>query len=161
MSFTTDNLVQDGSFEVILRSDPAIEGTTDDAYAAYSKSLNASHLNLVAGQEPTYWKMSRKLKYSHKQWVDAAKIKVDRTGDFSIQIFEFMTREVRASLEGIKSPESVPVEKRLETIFKKTGDGLVAEEFTVALGDLVSELFTVRQAYLEAQKSGKADLKKG
>lgn len=160
MAFTVDNLIQDGSFEVILKSDPAIEGISDEEYAAYARSLDESLLRVASGQEPTRWKMTKKLKYAHKQWVDAAKIEINKAGELQVKINEFMVREVRASLEAIISPSSVPEDKRLESKFKKTGDGLVTEDFTVALGSLVEELFLVRQIYLETQKTGKASLKK-
>ena len=160
MAFTTDNLVQDGSFEVILKSDPAIEGVSDEEYAAYARTLDESLLRLVQGQEPTRWKMAKKLKYAHKQWVDAAKIEIDKHGDVKVKVFELMAREVRASLETIISPSSVPEDKRLESKLKKTGDGLVTEDFCVALGSLVEDLYLIRQIYLEAQKTGKATLKK-
>jgi hypothetical protein len=159
MSFTTDNLVQDGTFDVILSSDPALDVTKEE-YAAYATTLNEGLLKLKDGQQPTRWTLRKKLSYQHKQWVDAAKVRVDRKGDMSVTIFEFMTREVRASLVGIKSPESVPVEKRLESKMKKTGDDLISEEFAVALGDLINEIFSIRNVYLDAEMEGRASQKK-
>lgn len=161
MSFTIDNLVKDGTFDVVLRQDPALEEMTDEEYEDYLKTMDESKLRLKGEQEPTRFTMLRKLKYAHRQWVDAAKIKVDKTGEMSLQLFEFMMREVRASLVGVKSPASVPTEKRIESVIKKTGDGLLSEEFAIQLGDMVGSLFNARQTYLESQKGTGADIKKG
>ena len=160
MAITIDSLVQEGTFDVILKSDPALD-VTDEEYGEYLKTMDPNKLKLRQGAEATTFTMLRKMKYSHRQWVDAAKLKVDRQGEMSINLFEYMMREVRATLVGIKSPESVPEDKRPEKLFKKTGDGLVEENFAVALGDMVGELFNARTSHLEAGKAaGKADLKK-
>ena len=160
MTFTVDNLVQDNTIKVILKSDPALD-VTDEEFKEYSKTLDESKLKLLDGEQPTRWVMTTHYKkYAHKQFVDAAKIKVDKSGEMSMLIFEYMTREVRCTLTGIESPDSVPPEKRLESKIKFQGDGVLTEDFSLKLGGLVIELFNVRQAYIEAQKDGQASLKK-
>lgn len=157
MAVTLDNLISDGDIEVIVRSDSALD-VTDEEYGAYAKTLDENLLKLKVGEEPTRWVMRKKMDFKQSNRIENAKVRIEK-GDVQIQL-SFMALEVQAALKGIKSPDSVPVEKRLETHFKRLGDGLVSEDFMSALGSIVQELYTVRNSYLEAQKGRQADIKK-
>lgn len=156
MAVTIDNLMQDGTIDVIIRSDGALD-VTDDEYADYTKTLDEGILKFKAGEEPTRWVMKKKMKYAHKLEVDNAKVKIDK-GKVQLQL-AFTAMEVAATLVDIKNPESVPPEKRL--VLKKNGDGTVSDDFMGSLGDIPQELYNVRSSYLAAkQATGGAELKK-
>jgi hypothetical protein len=155
MAITVDNLIEDGLLDIVVRSDSALD-VTDEEYKEYLKTLDLGKLKFKEGDAPTIWVMKRKLNYRQKQKVDNSKIRLEK-GEMQLQI-GFMSEEVRMSLVDVKNPDHIPPEKRL--VLKKTGDG-IDENFLACLGDIVTELFTARQTYIDAKTAGVADLKKG
>ena len=158
MAFTLDKLFNNEDIEVILKMDDALDlsdgGLSYDEYI--NSGLDESKLVLKEGCEPTRFIMRRSIPLKHATRIENAKMKYSTDGEISVQL-GFILEEVRASLKGVKNPDSVPKDKQINLKF--TGDGLLEENQMAALvsAGVCQNLFAARQAAM----SGKgADLKK-
>lgn len=158
MALTIDNLSGPGTMKIILKIDPALEGTSQEEYSDYLRDLNESKLKVKDGEIPTRWVMKKQVKYGDKQRIDDMKIKIGDGGRVGFGM-AWMAEEIRCTLVDVENPDSVPVDKRIT--LKKSGDGTVMEDTMSMLGEIPTLLYYARASHLMGgAKGGGADLKK-
>lgn len=158
MAFTTDNLLNDGDIEVIVRQDSALD-VTDEEYAEYIRTCDEELLKFKDGEEPTRFVMKRQISLKHATAIENAKVRYDQSGDMTLQL-GFIFMEIRACLKEIKNPPSVPKDKQI--VLKFTGDGLLEEKLMANLvaSGIVTNLYNARQAFVSKMQRRDGDLKK-
>jgi aconitase B len=157
MAFTIDQLVNDGTIEVIVSKDTALLDLDKDTYTEYLKTLDEKLLKFKDGEAPCRFVMKKRVDYKKQKWLDNQMV-VYSEGEAQYQA-AFALDVVRACLDEIKYPDYVPMEKRI--IVKKTGDGYVDDRTMSMLAPtgICHELFVARSMFID-KESGGASLKK-
>lgn len=149
MALELDHL--DGTFEVIVSKDKALDCTVED-YKNYLDTLDEKHLKFKAGQEPTRFVLKKQLDWKSGAALkkSMAKVTFDGQGQQTEFNMAYQLEEIRYSLVDIKNPAGVPVEKQIK--FVKDSDGYVSKDLVMKLDSIgaVSEMVVAKQAAVKA-----------
>ena len=142
-----------GTISVVSRLDDAISCTEED-YNEYLLDLDEGHLNIKEGQKPTYFVLTKNLKFDAQQKVKNQQISY-KGGQVDLQL-GFIMEEVRQALVDIKNPDDIPDNQKV--LFKRDSDGAASKELIASLGDaIVNDLFSARRNSVGSKAS---DIKK-